>query len=74
MRSVYTELYRAMLARLRSARKAAGMTQTDVAKALRRPQSFVSNCESGERRVDVVELLEFARLYKKPLSYFVSAR
>ena len=54
MRSVYTELYRAMLARLRSARKAAGMTQTDVAKALRRPQSFVSNCESGERRVYVV--------------------
>jgi transcriptional regulator with XRE-family HTH domain len=74
MRSVYTELYRAMLARLRSARKAAGMTQTDVAKALKRPQSFVSNCESGERRVDVVELLEFARLYEKPLSYFLPRR
>jgi transcriptional regulator with XRE-family HTH domain len=74
MRSVYTELYRTMLARLRSARKAAGMTQIDVAKALRRPQSFVSNCESGERRVDVVELIEFATLYKKPLSHFVSRR
>jgi transcriptional regulator with XRE-family HTH domain len=74
MRSVYTELYREMLARLRSARKAAGLTQVDVAHALKRPQSFVSNCESGERRIDVVELLEFAALYKKPLSYFVSRR
>jgi hypothetical protein len=37
----------------------------EVAKTLRRPQSFVSNCEPGERRVDVVELMEFARLYGK---------
>jgi len=43
-----------------------------VARKLRRPQSFVSKCESGERRVDVVELAEFARLYRKPLSFFVS--
>jgi hypothetical protein len=27
--------------------------------------------ESGERRVDVIELAAFARLYRKPLSYFV---
>jgi hypothetical protein len=43
----------------------------DVAKKLRRPQSFVSKVESGERRVDVIELTEFARLYRKPLSFFV---
>jgi len=30
----------------------------------------VAKCESGERRVDVVELLDFAKLYKKPLTYF----
>jgi hypothetical protein len=41
-----------------------------VARKLARPQSFVSKCESGERRVDVVELQEFARLYGKPLSFF----
>ncbi len=35
-----------------------------------RPQSFVSKCESGERRVDFVELQYFARTYKKPLSFF----
>lgn len=49
-----------------------GLTQVEVAAKLRRPQSFVSKCESGERRVDVVELLvEFARLYGEDLVYFV---
>jgi hypothetical protein len=38
----------------------------EVAGRLGRPQSFVSKCESGERRVDVVELVEFSRLYGKP--------
>ncbi len=63
--------YRLFLTRLREARRAAGLTQAEVAAKLRRPQSFVSKCESGERRVDVVELQEFADLYKKGLNFFV---
>jgi hypothetical protein len=35
------------------------------------PQSFVSKCESGERRVDFVELQYLAEIYQKPLSFFV---
>lgn len=64
--------YRAFLERLRQARRDAGLTQVDVARELRRPQSFVSKCESGERRVDVIELRELARLYGKPLDFFVN--
>jgi transcriptional regulator with XRE-family HTH domain len=64
--------YRLFLTRLREARLGAGLTQMQVAAKLRRPQSFVSKCESGERRVDAVELTEFARLYRKDLNFFVS--
>ncbi len=63
--------YRLFLTRLREARRAAGLTQAEVAVKLRRPQSFVSKCESGERRVDMVELQEFAQLYRKELTFFV---
>jgi transcriptional regulator with XRE-family HTH domain len=63
MRSVYTAAYQRMLRNLRKAREEAGLTQAQVAKAFKRPQSYVSNCESGERRVDLIEAWEFAQLY-----------
>jgi transcriptional regulator with XRE-family HTH domain len=70
--AAHRQKYRLFLERLRQARRDAGLTQVDVARELRRPQSFVSKCESGERRVDMVELRELARLYGKPLDFFVS--
>jgi transcriptional regulator with XRE-family HTH domain len=42
---------------LAEARKRAGMTQQDVAKLLRKPQSFVSSYEIGQRRIDLLEFL-----------------
>ncbi|MGA0594574.1 helix-turn-helix domain-containing protein [Enterovirga sp. CN4-39] len=39
-------------------REQAGLNQAEVAKALGRHQPFVSNLESGQRRLDVVELLD----------------
>ena len=41
-------------------RKAAGVNQTEFAKALGLYQSFVARVESGQRRVDAVELLDIA--------------
>jgi transcriptional regulator with XRE-family HTH domain len=62
--------YRRFLQRLRAARQAAGLTQTQVARSLGKPLSFVSKCELGERRVDFIEAVDFARLYGKKLTYF----
>ena len=69
--SIWSEDYKAIRERLRKARLAARLKQADVAKLLKRPQSYISDCESGEKKLDVLELKEFAKLYKKPLSYFV---
>lgn len=71
MRSTHSRRYRRFLDRLKQARLDAGLTQVEVAKALGHPQSFVSKCESGERRLDPVELLDYARLYRKPVAFFV---
>lgn len=63
MSSVHTAEYQELLRRLRRARESAGLTQVQVADRLRRPQSYVSKSEAGERRIDVIELLEFLRVY-----------
>lgn len=43
------------------ARQRAGMTQVQVSKKLKKPQSYVSKYERGERRLDVIEFLEVAK-------------
>jgi transcriptional regulator with XRE-family HTH domain len=67
---VYSLRYQTFLEKLRQARIEAGLTQVEVAQKLGKPQSYVSKCESGERRVDFVELLDYAKLYQKPLDFF----
>lgn len=72
--SAHGSRYREFLRLLRAARQRAGLTQVQVARALGRPQSFVAKCESGERRMDIIELDEFARLYGCPMAIFVPRR
>lgn len=69
-RREYQKAYATFRERLRDAREKAGLTQAEAASALGQTQPFLSKCESGERRVDFIELKEFARLYKLPLSFF----
>jgi transcriptional regulator with XRE-family HTH domain len=57
-RSTRSPRHQALIQILTEKRIAAGMTQVDVALKLKRPQSFVSKYESGERRLDVIELIE----------------
>jgi transcriptional regulator with XRE-family HTH domain len=46
---------------LKEARLKAGMRQVDVAIVLKRPQSYVAKIESGERKIDFIEVLEFSK-------------
>ena len=60
-KSIFTNEYALFLSLLREARKAAGLTQEQVAECLGQTQSFVSKCERGERRIDLVELRGFCQ-------------
>lgn len=57
-----TEQHKALIAMLIAKREAAGLTQAQLAEALDEYQSFVARLESGQRRVDVIELIELARI------------
>ena len=70
-RSIRTKEYAYFVERLRKARMEAGLTQVQVAKKLKRPQSHISNVESGQQRVDVVELQNFVEIYNKDIRYFI---
>lgn len=52
--------YRTFLRLLKDVRKRKGITQAELANLLGETQSFVSKCERGERRLDIVEAKAFA--------------
>ena len=51
------KLYQALGAALVAARENAAVTQQDLARRLGKPQSFISNYENGQRRVDILEFI-----------------
>lgn len=61
MKSLRSREHRCVIAVLVATRKAAGLTQQQVAARLRKPQSFVSKYETGERRLDVPEFIRVSR-------------
>jgi len=69
-KTIYTKEFKAVLARVIEARKLAGLRQVDVAEKLGVDQTYISKMESGQRRMDVVELWNLARIYNRPISYF----
>jgi transcriptional regulator with XRE-family HTH domain len=62
-----------MLKRLRRVRRQTGLTQAQVARALGTTQAYVSKSESGERRMDALELNDFARSYGTPVESLLPA-
>lgn len=64
--------YAAMGARLREAREFLGLSQETVAESLSVPRASVSAMESGRRKVSSLELRDLARLYKRPIEFFLN--
>lgn len=62
-KSRYSRKYSALLRVLKDARKEAGLTQQEVGRKFGAHASFVSKCESGERRIDVIEFAAFCGIY-----------
>ena len=60
-RSIHSPDHRKLCELLIAARKEAGLTQAQLASRIKRPQSFVAKYEGGERRVDVIEFIAFAK-------------
>lgn len=70
-KSIYTREYRAVTRLLRRTRENSGMTQVELAEALGQSQSFVSKCERGECRLDVIQLRTVCRALGVSLREFV---
>jgi transcriptional regulator with XRE-family HTH domain len=56
--------------RLRDARKYLGLKQEDIAAYLKIPRTALVDIESGQRRVEAIELTRLAKLYKQSVGYF----
>lgn len=55
-KSIHRPEHQALVVLLRKHRNASGLTQVQCSKALKHPQSFMSDVESGSRRLDIVQL------------------
>jgi len=71
-KSIHSARYAAFLDTLKKARRDAGLTQVQLARKLGETQTFVSKCERGERRIDVIELGAFCRAFGLSLRQFVA--
>jgi len=63
-KSIYSAGQEKLQSLLKTTREEAGLTQTALTKKLKHPQSFVSKYESGERRLDLVDLREICEALK----------
>ena len=70
-KNLYTQRQLRLQELLRELRQNADLTQEEVAARLERPQSFVSKYESGERRLDILELWDVCKALKISLEAFV---
>lgn len=70
-KTVVSREYRVFLDLLRDVRLNAGVTQVELAEKLDETQSFVSKCERGERRLDLVEVRRWCQALQCSFPEFI---
>ena len=70
-KAIFSKDHKYTIEQLKKARIEAGLDQADVAKLLGKTQPHISKIEAGQRRLDITQLKDFAKIYKKPLDYFI---
>ncbi len=71
MKTIVSLGHMALIAAMIAARKASGLTQVDLAKVLGCQQSLIARMESGQRRIDAVDLVLWARAVDADAKYFI---
>lgn len=72
-KTIFSKEYRLFLDLLKKARTETGVTQTQLAQRMKVTQTFISKCERGERRLDIVEIKAWCKALDVPFSSFVAA-
>jgi len=70
-KAIYSKDHKFVVEQLKKARIEAGLDQEKAAELLGKTQSYISKVESGQRRIDIVQLKEFAKTYKKEVGFFI---
>jgi transcriptional regulator with XRE-family HTH domain len=70
-KEIYSKDHKYIVEQLKKARKEAGLEQAEVARLIGKTQSHISKVEAGQRRIDIVALKEFAKIYKKDIKFFL---
>ena len=71
-KTIWTKEYAKFIKKLRQARLKAGLRQIEVAKKLKRPQSYISRVESGGYRLDIIEVKRFAKIYGRNMNELIN--
>lgn len=70
-KAIFSKDHKYTIEQLKKARIETDLDQADVAKLLGRTQPHISKIEAGQRRLDITQLKEFAKIYKKDINYFI---
>lgn len=70
---IYSKEHKFLIQQLKNAREVSNLSQKEVAELLDKTQSYVSKVEAGQCRIDVIQLQEFAKIYKKRMSFLLNS-